>query len=113
MLMQEDSRFNYSTPELAKKTAGKNFPRGSGSFRSPTDQQAIFVSMYHQLHCVETMGEELISTHRSHWGHLQHCMNFLRELALCRPDLTLELGDFTQRNFDIERTGAVHTCRDS
>lgn len=113
MLLHEDARYNWSIPSTAKAVSEKNFPRGSGSFRSPVDERAVFISMYHQLHCVETMGQELVSTRRSHWGHLQHCMNFLRELTLCRPDLTLEPGDFTKRDFAVERTGAVHTCRDA
>lgn len=44
--------------------------------------------------------------------HLEHCLNYLREVALCAADITLEPGDFTERNFDLHRTGATHMCRD-
>lgn len=111
LMVEETTRYNYSTPE-ATAEGRRGFPRGSGSFRLNGDNRAVFLSMYHQLHCVETMGQELIKTNKSHWPHLQHCLNFLREIALCRPDLTLEAGDFTQRNFRTERMGATHVCRD-
>jgi len=30
---------------------------------------------------------------RPRYAHLQHCLNYLRQQALCHPDLTLEPGD--------------------
>jgi hypothetical protein len=45
-------------------------------------------------------------------SHLHHCLNYMRERALCQADLTLEPGDFTQRNFAQDRVGATHVCRD-
>ncbi|KAN0129136.1 hypothetical protein V8E53_013007 [Lactarius tabidus] len=44
--------------------------------------------------------------------HHQHCLNYLREQALCRPDLTLEPGDFASRNFEVDSVRQTHTCRD-
>ena len=44
--------------------------------------------------------------------HLHHCFNYIRQWMLCDADLTLEPGDFAQRNFTTERVGATHTCTD-
>ena len=63
--------------------------------------------MFHQLHCVEKMRKALdtpddpIAT----ITHLQHCMNYIRQMILCGSDTTLEpVGS--------EGVGVTHTCRD-
>ena len=48
----------------------------------------------------------------AHIHHVRHCLGYLRTSILCRPDLTLEPGDFTQRDFDVDWVGETHTCRD-
>ncbi|SJL17007.1 uncharacterized protein ARMOST_20547 [Armillaria ostoyae] len=42
--------------------------------------------------------------------HVHHCLNYLR--PLCSADVTLEPGDFIERNLEGSRTGSVHVCRD-
>lgn len=34
------------------------------------------------------------------------------EMVLCHPDLTLEPFDPLERDFEVERVGATHVCRD-
>lgn len=48
--------------------------------------------MFHKLHCLEKMRIFLDDPSRKDvgWGHQQHCMNYLRQVVLCRGDLTLE-----------------------
>ena len=48
----------------------------------------------------------------AHIHHVRHCLGYLRTSILCRPDLTLEPGDFTQRDFDVDWVGETHSCRD-
>lgn len=111
MQVEETVHYRHPNNGVSKEWFFAN-PQGAGSFRPATDAPTLFVTMLHQHHCVETFGEQLTRTNRTtDWGHLQHCMNFLRELSMCRPDLTLEPGDFTQRDFQTERFGAVHVCR--
>lgn len=45
-------------------------------------------------------------------GHHHHCFNYLRQSMLCSADITLEPGDFAERNFTEKRIGATHTCQD-
>ncbi|KAJ7052542.1 hypothetical protein C8F01DRAFT_1170356 [Mycena amicta] len=89
------------------------FPDSAGSVRLGTPQRTFFVSMYHELHCLQQFRDTLVdlSAHVA-WGDLHRCLNYLRQRALCQADLTLEPGDFTTRNFAQDRTGATHVCHD-
>jgi len=109
--VEETRRYNLSTTE-GKDEWAKSYPHGSGSYRLAADSRAVFLAMFHQLHCVETFGKQVIQTGQESWPHLQHCLNYLREMALCRPDLTLEPGDFTKRDFEMYRSPSLHVCRD-
>ncbi|KAG6848398.1 hypothetical protein H0H93_000550 [Arthromyces matolae] len=74
------------------------------------ENRIFMVTMFHELHCLRFLSlamEGDIST-----GHIHHCLNYLRQTTLCSCDLTLEPGDFTKRNFEADRVGALHTCRD-
>ncbi|KAH9051170.1 hypothetical protein EDB83DRAFT_2206435, partial [Lactarius deliciosus] len=53
-----------------------------------------------------------IRTSKRRLPHHQHCLNYLRQQALCHPDLTLEPGDFVRRKFGVDRVGQTHMCRD-
>ncbi|KAJ7119450.1 hypothetical protein C8R44DRAFT_624673, partial [Mycena epipterygia] len=87
-------------------------PQGAGTYHA-RGQLSLFVLMLHQYRWIETFGQQLTRTRKaSDWGHLQHCLNYIREMTLCHPDLTLERGDFTRRNFTTERGGIIHVFRD-
>ena len=45
-------------------------------------------------------------------GHVWHCLNYIRQNVLCSPDLSLEPGDFEERNFEVDRNNGIHVCRD-
>ncbi|KAJ7119455.1 hypothetical protein C8R44DRAFT_624102 [Mycena epipterygia] len=112
-LMVEDSvRYRHPADEAGQEFA-KEFPKGEGAFPIAKNNHAKFVSMYHQLDCMDTFGRALTKlSQRAGWKRLQHCLNYLREMALCQADMTLEAGDFVERDFRFERQGAGHVCRD-
>jgi hypothetical protein len=84
-----------------------------GAGRIGANNRTFAVSLYHQEHCLLYLYRQLTNrTTKSQVPHYQHCLNYLREQALCHPDLTLEPGDFVTRNFEVDRVGQVHTCRD-
>lgn len=85
-------------------------PYGGGTYRVGTLNRTLIVILFHQLHCVRTMGELLAEGGTYH--HAQHCLRYLREEILCEANTTLEPGDFTLSNFTEERVGATHVCRD-
>ncbi|KAI0362152.1 hypothetical protein OH77DRAFT_1416377 [Trametes cingulata] len=77
----------------------------------PTNRM-FMVTMFHELHCLRILnlafGKHSIAT----LAHIQHCLNYLRLSALCFSDLSLEPGDFEKREYEVERVGATHVCRD-
>ena len=86
-----------------------------GAARLGDENRTFAVSLYHQTHCLLNLHAQLAPDdrrRRPRYAHLQHCLNYLRLQALCRPDLTLEPGDFTKRDFDVVREGETHVCRD-
>jgi len=89
---------------------------GDNHVRLGPEKRMFAVSMFHQLHCLRGIRESLEvgweGLSRARQGHIHHCFNYIRQWTLCDGDLTLEPGDFTKRNWTVERQGAVHTCRD-
>ncbi|KAL0961083.1 hypothetical protein HGRIS_006066 [Hohenbuehelia grisea] len=110
MNVEETVHFNRSMPSGQKEWPYTR-PPGSGNLRLGPLKQVYAASVFHQLHCIEIFSNAITGNKKERRGHLQHCLNYLREMALCRPDLTLEQGDFTQRDFSRERAGATHICR--
>jgi len=119
MVVEESVHYDPGT------TGGKDewqYQRGfgfDGAGRLGADNRTFAVSLYHQEHCLLYFHTELADRRRSDAtqrqdkrAHHQHCLNYLRQQALCHPDLTLEPGDFTTRDFDVERVGQTHMCRD-
>lgn len=97
-----------------------------GAARVGAQNRTFAVSLYHQTHCLLYLHAQLTSaaaaavdvdidgaTHER-FAHHQHCLNYLRQQALCHPDLTLEpgAGDFAARDFEVVRVGETHVCRD-
>lgn len=83
------------------------YPTGFGFVRLGPERRILCTSMFHQLHCIDKMRRALddpddpIAT----IPHLQHCMNYIRQMVLCGADVTLEPEG-------SEGVGVVHTCRD-
>ncbi|KJA18980.1 hypothetical protein HYPSUDRAFT_44660 [Hypholoma sublateritium FD-334 SS-4] len=96
----------------------QNIP-GRGSVRLGSDRRAVILPMFHELHCVQSLWSGILGKgdardrDSSNWDHhINHCLSYLRHWTLCRADMTLERGDFAQRNFTRDRIGAIHQCRD-
>ena len=73
--------------------------------------------MFHQLHCLRSIVKKLAaldsgSTAVKDFGHVEHCLNYLRQTLLCRADGHLESGDYTKQDFDVDRVGDTRVCRD-
>ena len=90
-------------------------PSGGGIVHMGTgpNMQPFMLSMFHQLHCLRLIRSGLAGDYRAPTqGHFGHCLNYLRQMILCKPDLTLEPGDVLERDFSVERQGSVHVCED-
>ncbi|KAF9492073.1 hypothetical protein BDN71DRAFT_1235396 [Pleurotus eryngii] len=88
---------------------------GFGYVRLGEEYRAFAVNVFHQLHCLRAIRDALAHPgNRSPAidGHFQHCLNFIRQFALCSPNLTLEPADALNRDFATQRSGAVQVCKD-
>jgi len=84
----------------------------SGFLRIGPNHRIFHLSMFHQLHCLKVINLGFSKGPIATPEHLHHCLNYLRQGALCMADLSLEPGDFEEKDFNAQRTGATHTCKD-
>ena len=79
------------------------------------------VSMYHQMHCLNSFRKMFNGRNDSRAGHdslhVVHCLSYLRQMVLCNADVTLEPA-FAAQNVDGRKTqaaygaGVTHQCND-
>jgi len=112
MVVEESVHYSITAPEAMSEWL-YNSPFGTGSVRLGPNNRGFFISMFHELHCLRLTRIALESAPKpSLINHSFHCLNYLRQSALCASDTTLEPGDFMQRDFTLDRIGATHVCRD-
>lgn len=102
-----------STAEMAWATVDSH-PRGLGRVHLGADHRVFNVAFYHQLHCLQAMHGGFIDRDHPRFtaGHIQHCLNYLRQSFLCEAADTLEPGDFLQRDYAVQRFGGTMVCDD-
>ncbi|KAI0749652.1 hypothetical protein C8Q80DRAFT_1269499 [Daedaleopsis nitida] len=82
-----------------------------GYIRLGPEDRTFVVTMYHELHCLRMINRAFTKSKGANVGHLKHCLNYIRQGVLCDPDLTLEPGNFEERDFEVERIGGTHMCK--
>ena len=92
------------------------FPKDHGYVSIGPDNRFFAVSMFHQLHCLNTLRVAAIRNN-TEFGHITHCLNYLRQAILCQADVTLEESEVDTRPDGMLDTGATgvgvaHVCRD-
>ncbi|KAF9818454.1 hypothetical protein IEO21_02803 [Rhodonia placenta] len=85
---------------------------GVGYVRLGPDQRRFVVTMFHEMHCLRVLNLAIGGSSRASMDHVTHCLNYLRLMALCSADITLESGDFMARDFSVELVGETRVCRD-
>ncbi|KAK6974374.1 hydrolase-4 domain-containing protein [Favolaschia claudopus] len=112
MVVEESFRYSITGID-AKEDWASNSPAGFGYLRLGPEKRHYALDLAHQLHCLCNIRGGLAGDHspKMQW-HIQHCLNFLRMMFLCMPNLTLEPANVLERNFEVHRTGATHVCRD-
>ena len=121
------------------------FPYGSGFVRVDDPQQfglsggyplesstsetteSFCVSVFHQLHCLNSIRFQLENPGKTHEGHghdklsahanelhVAHCLDYLRQSIMCAGDMSLESA-VTDKNGKLIQAvsgwGATHTCK--
>ncbi|KAI0310864.1 hypothetical protein OF83DRAFT_1178130 [Amylostereum chailletii] len=83
-----------------------------GYVRLGPDDRQFVVTMFHELHCMRLLNRAFSKEEVATVDHVKHCLAYIRQGALCAADLTLEEGNFEERDFERVRTGGHHVCRD-
>ncbi|TFK53457.1 hypothetical protein OE88DRAFT_1733379 [Heliocybe sulcata] len=65
------------------------FPDGNGFVRMGHDKRLFALSAYHEMHCMQSVRRAIFQEGHGD-GHVQHCLNYLRQMILCRTDVQLE-----------------------
>lgn len=87
---------------------------GDGQVRLGDNHRFFSVTVVHELHCMRWMrlGLQVENSTEQQKGHLAHCLNYMRQLALCSADTTLEPADILSRDYTKERWSVDHRCND-
>ncbi|KAG9309358.1 hypothetical protein JVU11DRAFT_10594 [Chiua virens] len=90
------------------------FPtHGDGWVCLGPERSNFALTMYHKLHCLGRLRLALEQganrTYEVHAEHVQHCLNYLRMMTLCRADVTLEPVLDSHLTVDLTQP---HLCRD-
>ncbi|KAI0331100.1 hypothetical protein GY45DRAFT_662970 [Cubamyces sp. BRFM 1775] len=111
LTVEESEMYPLLGPESDAQWSSLSSASGGYVRLGPMDR-LFLVAMFHELHCLRILNFAFGKAKIASRAHIQHCLNYLRLGALCASDLTLEPGDFEQRDYTQERKGATHTCRD-
>jgi hypothetical protein len=84
----------------------------SGYVRLGPRDRIFSVTMFHQMHCLRMLNFAFDPSKFARLEHINHCLGYLRQMALCGADLTLEPAGWQSRDFKFDRVGATHMCRD-
>ena len=68
---------------------------GRGLIQLGEDNQTFSISMFHQLRCISLLRSDITQRRSSNYTTTinpltGHCLNYLRQMALCRADIDLE-----------------------
>ncbi|KAI0095200.1 hypothetical protein BDY19DRAFT_902196 [Irpex rosettiformis] len=111
MTFEETVHYGFDA-EISLNEWYQMLPLGSVAIRQGPHQKLFAVSMFHELHCHRLLHEAFVKREKHALKHVAHCMNYLRQLFLCRADLTPEPGNILTLNFTEYRQGPTRVCRD-
>jgi hypothetical protein len=131
----EDSRHYALTSPDADAEWESIYPgRGLGFVRLGPNKRFFSLSLYHQIHCLDSLRRAILGKGHHHERdiaqdrlegsdgdgkmskrnveHSAHCLNYLRQSALCAADLTLE-PEIEEGSQEVgEGLAATHVCKD-
>lgn len=89
-------------------------PGGDGIIHLGAHHQPYGISMFHQLRCLDIIRDETVRD-RSAGDNIselgRHCLNYIRQMVICRGDLELESFQFASHKNPIDLFG-VYECKD-
>ncbi|KAH9838984.1 uncharacterized protein C8Q71DRAFT_704397 [Rhodofomes roseus] len=113
---EESVRYSLSTAEAGDEWLWTAPLAGDNHVRLGPEKRMFAVPMFHELHCLRNMRSAMVdgldSLGAVGQAHIHHCFNYLRQWTLCEADVSLEPGNFEERDFEREREGATRMCVD-
>lgn len=107
LLTVEDSvHYSLRGPESDHKWSALISDSG-GYVRIGPQQRTFVISMFHELYCLRVLNFAYSDSPITDTGHIRHCLDYLRQMAICSAGITLEPGDFAARDFKAERPGPI------
>ena len=110
MTFQESSRYALSSSRAIdnwQELDGNEYGVGY-QFVGPYRHRYLS-TVHHSLHCIHVLATDARQSSIPHW---EHCLMYIRQVFICNADVTLEPGDFLQRNLTFDRQGVTRQCKD-
>lgn len=83
---------------------------GNGVVHLGPHKQPYTVGMIHQLKCLDIIRQDMVRDHStsgpSEMG--RHCLNYMRQIIMCRGDLELESFQFASHKNPIDWLSLIH-----
>jgi len=93
MILHDSKHYNLNDQDSASEFA-QLLPSGGHVVHLGEELSTHTISMFHQLKCLDIIREAYNSPLNSSMVLPQHCLNYLRQRFLCRPNLQLESARF-------------------
>ena len=112
MLVENSAHYQLDTEEGIQEWA--QLVPTNGIIRLPGDSRKYTISMFHQLRCLDVLRTAVVeaNTNGTKPDRLtRHCLNYIRQMILCRSDLFLENVRDPHGPHAVDLT-SVRTCKD-
>lgn len=110
MLVEKTNHYALDSEVGAAQWAALVPPDG-GVIRIPGVEMPLTISMFHQLRCLDNIRTALVQNQTFPGPVTTHCMNYIRQMILCRADLYLENVRDTKALHVVDMMGE-RTCKD-
>ncbi|KAK7042607.1 hydrolase-4 domain-containing protein [Favolaschia claudopus] len=111
--VQETRHYPVTGDEATMEWASYT-PPGSGYLRLGPERRDFALAMTHEDHCLRIIRAVLANPSLFQAVAMPYCFNYIRQMILCSPNLTLESPRVLSPTYNITtaRHGAVHVCKD-
>ncbi|CAL1697314.1 unnamed protein product [Somion occarium] len=118
-MAHEDSvHYSIDTP-IGIGEWNATLPSGGVLLRLGTTFEPFTLSMFHQLRCLNIVREVIVDLYADDTPDAKttkpelarHCMNYIRQMVLCRADMRLE-SVRAPKGHQMTVSDVTHTCRD-
>lgn len=112
MLVEETSQYALDS-EIGTAQWAALVPPDGGVIRIPGIDVPFTISMFHQLRCLDNIRTALVQNQTFPEPVTAHCMNYIRQMTLCRADLYLEnVRESKALHASVVDITGERTCKD-